>query len=303
MKHCNRCGREYPDSLSFCTNCGSKLSDISTDTVNSEKTTNGADNNTGIDKKTKTKSKVGKIVKRIIIAIVTIAVILFLWVSHTMNSTTYMTFNSQGEIFAKNGGTTEVNIDYDGYIWEVNYMPSWVNIDEYENSFIIRCLPNTTGQDREDHITIKSGKIVQALPIGQYGHAQFIRLSETSLQSDIDGGSIHIDIETDGCDPEISYPKFCKIEDYSDDGFTLVVPSNNEYSRSGTLYVKEDNASASIFISQVGKCQNCDGRGTYTCPVCGGTGSASLGYYNITCYNCGGNGAINCFSCNGSGYR
>lgn len=301
MKRCNICGREYPDSLSFCTNCGSKLSESST--VMSEPQYDNRTNNDISGKPSKPKSKSGKIIKRALIAVVAVIVILFLWGSHLMNSTTYMTFNSQGELYAKSGGTSSVNIDYDGYVWEINYKPSWVSIDEHDDSFTIHCQPNTTGQDREDHITIKSGKIVQTLPIGQYGMTQFIRLSESSLKSDIDGGSIHIDIETDGSGPEISSPKFCRIEDRSDDGFTLVVPSNNEYSRSGTLYVKEDNVSASIYITQEGKCQDCNGNGTKACPSCGGMGSTGFGYYSMNCFTCGGTGSIRCYSCSGSGIR
>lgn len=301
MKRCNICGREYPDSLSFCTNCGSKLSDGITVTTEPHK---GSPTEESKSVKTpKPKSKSGKIIKRVLIAVVAVIVVLFLWGSHLMNSTTYMTFNSQGELYAKSGGTSSVNIDYDGYVWEVNYKPSWVSIDEYDDSFTIHCQPNTTGQDREDHITIKSGKIVQTLPIGQYGQTQFIKLSESSLKSDIDGGSIHIDIETDGSGPEISYPKFCRIEDHTEYGFTLIISSNSEYSRSGTLYVKEDNVSASIYISQEGKCQDCNGHGTKTCPSCGGMGSTGFGYYSINCFTCGGTGSIRCYSCSGSGIR
>lgn len=299
MKRCNICGHECPDNMSFCTNCGSKLSDVETSSAVAQKEDQSIND---IKNTTKKKSKAWKIVKRILIAIVAIIVILFLWGKHLINSTTYITFSSQGELYAKCGGSSEVNIDYDGYVWEVNYKPSWVSIDEHENGFTIKCQPNTTGQDREDHITIKSGKIVQALPIGQYGEAQYIRLSESSIKSDKDGGSIHVDIETDGCDPNISYPKFCRVEDFSDGGFTLVVPSNTEYSRSGTLYVKEDNVSAYINIVQEGKCPDCDGHGSRTCPSCGGMCATGFGYY-MGCYTCGNSGSIRCYSCGGDGIK
>lgn len=299
MKHCNICNTDFPDNLSFCTNCGSKLVEKHS---NHESETNSGNSNPH-NPSAKPKKKAGKIIKRVLIGIVAVVVILFLWGSHLMNSTTYMTFNSQGALFAKSGGQTEVNIDYDGYVWEVNYKPSWVDIDEYDSSFRIRCNPNKTGQDREDHITIKSGKIIQTLPIGQFGSTQYIRLSESRVTSDMDGGSIHIEMETDGSGPEISYPKFCKIEDKSDDGFTLVVKDNDEYSRSGTLYVKEDNVSASIYITQKGKCSDCGGDGEKTCPSCGGLGSTGWGMYSMNCFTCGGRGYINCYSCSGTGIR
>lgn len=303
MKRCNICGRDYPDNLSFCTNCGSKLSESMTSSATSGTTHDNHSNGTISAKCPKPKSKASKIIKRTIITVASIIVLLFLWGSHLMNSTTYMTFNSQGELYAKSGGTSDVNIDYDGYVWEVNYKPSWVYIDEHDDSFTIRCRPNTTGQDREDHVTIKSGKIVRSLPIGQYGKTQFIRLSDSSLKFDMDGGRIHIDIETDGCGPNISYPEFCRIENRSDAGFSLVIPSNSDYSRSGTLYVKEDNLSASIYITQEGKCQDCNGHGNKTCPSCGGMGTTGFGYYTMTCFTCGGTGSIRCFYCEGTGIK
>lgn len=302
MKHCNICNADFPDSLSFCTRCGSKLVDKAENSqTNVDGSGSHSDGNTS--KEQKPKKKAGKIIKRILIAVVAVVAVLFLWGSHLMNSTTYLTFNSQGALFAKSGGETEVNIDYDGYVWEVNYKPSWIDIDEYDSSFKISCDPNTTGQDREDHITIKSGKVVQSLPVGQFGATQYIRLSESNITSDTDGGSIHIDIETDGSGPEISYPKFCKIEDKSSDGFTLVVKDNDEYSRSGTLYVKEDNVTASIHISQKGKCSDCGGDGEKTCPSCGGLGSTGWGMYSMNCFTCGGRGYISCYSCSGTGIR
>lgn len=299
MKHCNICNTDYPDNLSFCTNCGSKLVEKQSNHVSESNSVSSNSDNPPA----KPKKKAGRMIKRVLIGVVAIVVILFLWGSHLMNSTTYMTFNSQGALFAKSGGATEINIDYDGYVWEVNYKPSWVEIDEYDSSFRIRCNQNETGQDREDHITIKSGKVVQTLPVGQYGSTQYIRLSESRVTSDMDGGSIHIDIETDGSGPEISYPKFCRIENKTDEGFTLVVKDNDEYSRSGTLYVKEDNVSASIYITQKGKCSDCGGDGEKTCPSCGGLGSTGWGMYSMNCFTCGGRGYINCYSCSGTGVR
>lgn len=291
MKYCNICNKDFSDSLNFCTCCGSKLVEKA-EKMNPELKVNN-----------KPGKKVGKIIKRVVIGIVVLITILFVWGSHLINSTTYLTFNSEGKIFAKCGGQAEVNIDYDGYIWEVSYKPSWVIIDEYETSFKIKCNPNITGQDRKDHITIKSGKVVQSLPVGQYACTQYIRLSESDLSSSMDGCSIHIDIDTDGTGAEISYPEFCRIEDKSFNGFTLVIKSNDDYSRFGTLYVREDNVVASIFIRQEGMCPGCNGRGSNTCPSCLGTGSLGWGMYFMTCLTCGGSGSIYCSSCGGDGIK
>lgn len=313
MKICSRCGAEMPDNISFCTHCGNKLGDP----VAEQPKTPGGNGQTpppfppgaggngpaAGGSASKPKSKAWKIIKRVLIGLVAVVAILFVWIQSRINSTTYIVLNSQGEVFAKNGGEKEIGIDYDGILWQVSYKPSWVRIDEKDNSLVIKCEPNTTGQDREDHITIKSGKVVQGLPVGQYGAAQYVRLSESSLTSDRSGGSIHIDVQTDGTNPQIEYPDFCRIEDKDENGFTLVVPSNNDYSRSGTVYVQEDGARASLYIAQEGKCSTCNGSGKLSCSACGGSGSTYWGMYSYQCGYCGGNGSYQCSSCNGTGYR
>lgn len=301
MKVCNNCGARLEDDMNFCTNCGSKLTSI---TQPSSGEGQHSDVLTGQNASPeKPKSKTWRIVKRILIGAAIVVMALILWGVHLMNSTTYMTLNSAGELYAKGGGESDIGIDYDGYVWEVTYKPSWVKIEEYDSHFLIKCSPNTTGNDRQDHITVKSGKVIQTLPVGQFGQTQFIRLSESAVKSEKGGGSIRIDMETDGSDPKISYPDFCSIEDKSEKGFTLVVPNNEGYARSGNVYVSEDNISASIYVAQQGKCPDCKGSGNKSCTACNGMGSFSTAYsyFGQTCYACGGAGSIHCYRCSGSG--
>lgn len=102
MKHCNICNTDYPDNLSFCTNCGSKLVEKQINHVSGSNTVSSNSDNPPA----KPKKKAGKIIKRILIGVVAVVAILFLWGTHLMNSTTYLTFNSQGALFAKSGGET-----------------------------------------------------------------------------------------------------------------------------------------------------------------------------------------------------
>lgn len=306
MKHCNFCNLDYPDQLSFCTKCGGKLVDkmeTAGQQQNSGTGTGIAGTQTDGQLAPRPKKKVGKIVKRIAIGMVVVLVLLIMWGTHLMNSTTYLKLNAEGALFVKRGGELEVNIDYDGYYWEISYKPSWVEISEYESSFIIECEPNETGANREDHITVKSGKIVQTLPVGQYGSAQVLKLSESYVTSDRDGGSIYINMETDGSDPKYTCPDFCSMENGSLDGFTLVVKKNNGYSRTGTLEVAEDNVSSTIFIQQEGTCPDCDGRGTVNCSICNGSGSTYWGFGSLNCFGCGGDGVVECASCGGDGVK
>lgn len=306
MKKCCNGHVTNDDSQKFCTVCGKPL-----ETVVEEPPTPSTDNvpppvpplPPKSPAQQKKKGKKGKVVKRVLIAVAAIVVLFFLWVSHMMDSTTYLRFNAESVVFPKCGGETEVNIDYDGVYWEISYKPSWVYINEYDESFAVNCQSNTTGTDREDHITIKSGKIVATLPVGQYGKVQYLRLSESNVTSDKDGGSIKIKIESDGSDPEITYPDFCSISNSNSDGFTLKVNANSSYSRDGYVRVKEDNMSSAIYVSQQGICKSCGGDGESSCNVCMGLGTFGYGFYGSNCMACGGSGKVRCYACGGTGIK
>ena len=324
MKQCNNCGAEMPNNLNFCTNCGTKLANnASSSADNTPHNTNQKAEDTHVSpeppvtpetrqkpepaKKLKQPLNVGKIVKRVLLILVALLVVLYLVAQHFMNATTYMSLNSKGEIFTKGGGQVTVNIDYDGYYWEVAYKPDWVVVSEGDNEFYIICQANDTGRDRKDHITIKSGKVLLQLPIGQYGSAQFMKLSKSSVKSKKQGTSLYIKMETDGIDPQIKCPDFCSIEELTERGFTLVVDENTDYTRSGTVYVSEDNVKASIFVSQEGKCTNCNGKGFISCTYCNGVGvhygyGYGYGYGSSDCYYCT-NGTNKCYACGGDGIK
>lgn len=298
MKTCPNCHSSCDDGQSFCTNCGSKLSDTQPEKEETPKTAARPEAAGEI----RPKRSIGKTIKRVAIFVVVAIIAFCLWVSHMMNSTTYMQFNSEGEVFAKKGGQAEVNIDYDGMIWEVAYKPYWVDIIEYDASFVIECNRNDTGEDREDHITIKSGKIVASLPIGQYGTAQYIQVSESSISCDRSGGTFRIDVESDGFDLAVNHPNYTTVE-WDEDGFNVTVDYNDGYTRTGMLNVTADDCTASISLSQEGTCRDCDGNGSRTCASCGGSGYFGYGMYSSTCFSCGGSGSIKCYSCGGEGVR
>lgn len=319
------------DNMNFCTQCGNSLANATTTSSQ-----NNSGNNLpvlpppmppveeGVATKPKRKFRLPKLFKvrknnvssspkkpfpfkklfkRIGIAIALIAVGVGLWFNHQMNAATYLTFSSEGVLFPKCGADEKVNIDYDGYVWELAYKPSWVEIDEHTKSFTIKCEPNRTGQDRQDHITIKSGKITQALPIGQYGTAQDISLSESSIVCNRESSYFNIRMQTDGILPEVTCPDFCYISNHTKDGFTINFYSNDDFSRSGSIVVGEDDAQASISVRQKGKCSNCGGDGRVSCSSCWGQGGYSWGMFYTACSVCRGQATWDCSSCSGSGYE
>lgn len=301
MKHCKNCNTDYAEDLSFCTKCGGKLEEKETPTPPPAPSVPPVSPVSPPVSKPRSGGLMVRIFKRVVAILAVIAVGGYLWWSHYQNATTYMRFNTEGELFAKGGGSADVNIDYDGNVWEVSYKPSWITINDYGDKFRIYCEENQSGRDREDHITIKSGKVVQTLPVGQFGSVQYMRLSEKTISSDAEGGYIYIDMDTDGVDPKVRYPRFCEIEDLTSEGFTVRVKKNTSYSRTGTITISEDDVSASIYVTQSGKCRNCNGKGRISCSTCGGSGYSGWGYYQSMCYACGSAGTISCYACGGDG--
>ena len=106
MKVCGNCGAQMADNMNFCTNCGSKLNSPAVPPPPPGSVPNVDQNVSPI----KPKSKTWRIVKRILIGAAIIIVVLILWGVHLMNSTTYMTLNSTGELYAKGGGESDIGI-------------------------------------------------------------------------------------------------------------------------------------------------------------------------------------------------
>lgn len=301
MKRCPNGHICKNDSLSFCTECGKMLEPYDGPVANDDVSGNGAQR----PPKPVSNRRFGWRLKRIFVGIVVILVVLFIWISNKINSTTYLVFNTESVVFAKSGGVEDVNIDYDGLIWEVTYSPSWLNVIEDDDNNVLTLIAdgNDSGSNREDHITVKSGKVVRQLPIGQLGRATFLRVDPTKIELGREGGSVYIGIESDGISSEISYPNFSDVEVVDNTGFEVTLGRNSGYTRNGQISVSEDGRTATVYVHQVGDCPDCNGHGQRTCPSCGGLGRVGYGMFSSQCFFCGGNGNISCSSCHGTGER
>ncbi len=301
MKKCPKCMATYSDELQFCTKCGTKLEAAPPipHIVNTppERPTSGESG--------QQKTNKWSIWKKILIGVVVVIAGILLYYNHLINSTTYLRLNPEAVVFPKVGGEMKVSVDYDGYVWDVKYAPDWVSVSESNDSFVVTCEKNTTGRNREDMITISSGKIIQHLRIGQYAYATVLKLSTYDVKAETAGGDMNINMETDGCDFDISCPEFCSVTCDDNKNIKLEVNSNSGTSRSGTLVIKDANLCATVSVYQKGKCSFCDGTGEIQCSACGGTGSfSSYGFYGTTtiqCMSCGGTGKVQCPVCQGNG--
>lgn len=284
MKYCHHCGTALNDSLNFCTNCGSKLAAAPKLTKSAPITPTPSP---------KTPSTIGQIIKKVVSTGIVLLVIGGAWLYHRNESTTYLTLTTESEHYPKRGGKTEVNIDYDGIMWDVTYKPSWVNISETSSGFTIKCQPNPSSKDREGHITVKSGKIISKISVSQSGQATFINLSERRITLPPEGGLIEITMATDGYKPRISFTPYdngrinlsdtiCTIEDIELNKFKLRVFRNYQGSRCGRVIVSQNGISSDIGVYQEGKCIMCDGSGRYEDPDVSG--------HEKKCITCDGRG-------------
>ncbi len=231
-----------------------------------------------------------------------LAVGFFALLNYLMNAATYLRLEPNQLIGTKQGGEEVVDVDYDGYIWVINHVPDWVEIEEYEQSFQVKVGPNLTGSNREGSITVQSGDLIALVMIQQKATAAYIRVSENSIHFSKTGGTETVLIDTDGCDYTVEYPDFVSITTSKDNIGIKAYSNSNEY-RSGYVILKEDNVRTRIHITQGGTCNNCHGSGNVSCAQCMGQGGWGYGMFYSQCWFCGGDGKIQCGTCDGTGER
>ncbi len=292
MKHCEHCNKNYSDAQNFCTECGQTLASIP-DSQYREALNDSSKHNV------KTRRPVWKI---IVITLAVLAVGFFALLNYLMNAATYLRLEPNQLIGSKKGGEVVVDIDYDGYIWVINHIPDWVEVEEYEQSFNVIAEPNLTGYKREGSITVQSGDLIAQVMIQQSNLASYIHISENSIHFAKAGGTKTISIDTDGCDYTVEYPDFLSITT-DDDDIRIKAHTNSDEYRTGYVTLKEDNVRTRIYITQGGTCNNCHGAGYISCAQCMGQGGWGYGMYYSQCWFCGGSGKIQCSSCDGTGER
>lgn len=290
MKECKKCHTQYDDMMSFCTKCGTALP-----------TSDGSSTPTPMPPVTPVKKK-GGCLKKIIIGVVVLIIAVFMLFHYLLNAATYLRLEPAEVVAPKAGGECDVDIDYDGYTWTINHTPDWVIIAEYDTKFSIRLAPNTTGNMREGSITVQSGKHNAQMSVKQLGVATTIRLGTTSMKFPKEGGELTTELTTDGCNLIQQKPDWITVS-RDDDNLIINCSSNSGNYRYGTVTIKEDYATASIFVTQAGKCEHCGGSGSVQCSMCYGLGHRGYGIYYEECMMCGSTGQRPCIMCGGTGEK
>lgn len=289
MKECPQCHAQYDDSMNFCTNDGQQLVEKKADVPVSESVPQPV------------AKKKGGCLKKIVISFIVACVAVVAFYNYIMNAATYLRVEPNQLAASKRGGECKVDVDYDGYVWSINHKPDWVSVVESDNDFVVKVDANQTGQTREGTITLQSGKQLTQVVIQQMGFATQIRASESALKFSSSGGEETLTVLSDGYAWEATCPEWLTLKDVGDGKVRIVCQKNDEAHRTGSIIFKEDNVSTSIFVSQAGKCTNCNGSGEITCSMCYGTGHSGYGIFYSPCIGCAETGRVGCPYCGGDG--
>lgn len=99
------------------------------------------------------------------------------------------------------------------------------------------------------------------------------------------------------------FPDCLSITENLTGGIRIKSQKNTDEYRTGIITIREDNASALIYVSQAGLCNICHGKGEVSCSGCLGMGGLGYGIYYMPCMVCRGDGKIQCATCSGLGKR
>ena len=217
MKECPKCHKKHEDSMNFCTDCGAALNKVGNQLPVSHPYISS---NRSEDKSIEKPRRSGCL-KKIIIGVI-VLVVAFIGLLHYVNNVaTYLRVEPNQLKASKCGGKIKIDVDYDGYVWTINHVPDWIEVDENENSFEVSVGKNVTGSRREGTITVQSGKLLAQVAILQFGVATVVRGSKSNLKFGKSGGSQTVSIETDGCELSAESSDFIQTS-FSDDGDLIV---------------------------------------------------------------------------------
>ena len=292
MKRCENCKTTFSDSVNFCTECGQTLVYVS----------DSSQYESGDNHQTPKRKKKRSIWKILLITLLVLVIGFIALLNYVMNAATYLRVEPNMLVADKNGGETVVDIDYDGYVWVINHIPDWIEVEEYEESFSVKAESNLTGHNREGSITVQSGDFLAQVVIQQKGQATYIKASKTSIHFDEDGGRETITIDSDGCNYTVEYSDFLSVST-DDDKIKIKAYKNSDEYRSGYVTIFEDNVRTRIHITQGGTCNNCHGSGSVSCAQCMGQGGWGYGMFYSQCWLCHGSGSLQCGTCHGIGER
>ena len=284
MKYCPKCHNEYVDTLNYCTQCGCPLETKTDDTPVPPAPA------------PRQPRKKGSVWRRLLLFLLVVIGLLVGGYNYVSNLTTYMGLNPNRVVAPKAGGEIKVAIEYDGFLWSIASAPDWVKISEGADSFVLQIEKNTTGRNRSGLITVKSGKILAQMAVGQQAVATYLKPATNYVHFSKAGGTDTLRVSTDGGDWQLRSSINWTAKKIDDHTFVLSAPENTGYAKSDYVYLEEDRQRAYVQVVQGGICKKCKGSGEIPCKVCQG-----VRYPGYNCFFCDNTGTQPCDECQGRG--
>ena len=314
MKRCPKCNTVYDDTKNFCIKDGTQLVDHSGETENQDEPKP--------EPRRKRKGKSGKgrkMFRKIVLALIVIVVALYALSKWALNSATYLRLSPETQIFSRDKQVYTVNVETDGYTWEVIHRPDWVTIlneDTEANLLKISVMSNKGGDDREGTIEIKSGKCTAVMQVGQWAKAKKLECDKSELKfkrSPDSDSKKTIKVTSDTHDVSASCTSWMTVKWNGATMLNVTCEDNEGYARKGTITITADDLSRTITVRQQGKCKSCKGTGKTgssitICPYCQSGRVYDIWGNSSICKHCGGVGwkasskRSDCSSCKGTRY-
>lgn len=212
---------------------------------------------------------------------------------------TYLNSKVENVEFSKEGGKDTVILSYDAGKCKILAKPDWVDLNLTDSLLIIQSGKNIEPTFRTGNIVIENGDLKLSLPIKQLSNATYLTLSETSITIPKDGGTVKLDVETDGSEVILEGVENVTAE-FKDGKVFFSGKGNNGKERRTNGFLVVDTIRRPVTIIEKGEiCYNCNGSGRVKCSKCGGSGETVFPWG--ICYVCNGSGKTKCKTCKGSG--
>ncbi len=170
----------------------------------------------------------------------------------------YLNLSEEIVNFARVESQTIVNVKTNATSW-VATSPAegkWLTIKKSGEDLIISASANETGQERSGYVLINAGEASAVLTINQSIGSATLELSETNLSVISNGGKYTLMVKSNGAEWTIEgsemYP-WLNVEKVDGTQFMVTVnPNTAEESREGKFYVRTNESTYEIIVSQRG---------------------------------------------------
>ncbi len=169
---------------------------------------------------------------------------------------TFSTDNVFAEINGARGSVTIKQRNIKNWDYNKEECPDWFVITKTDAGFDYVCQPNGEPLERTCVITFKAKNITRTFSVRQRAAAEYLTLSQNSVQASSDGGEAEVDVQTNAINgfSVATSTSWVKVISSRDDKLKLYVEQNEKHEqRTGSVFVNTKSCSKSIRINQDAK--------------------------------------------------